>query len=570
MRLRDPSRSSKSQLGNWTAFACLLVTGCSGDVDGGRTAVDPSAAGTFAPVVPGGAGGPPGSVPPGAQPSSCSGAPADNGEAVLRRLSGLEYQLTLQDLFQLPAPPSLEGMPADTLKDGFKTFAEVQTVSAQHLRAYLDKAVELNDALWGDAARRSKVLGCAPEAADCLRAFVTRFGRLAYRRPLEAAEVDGIASRAERDAVDVPDRFRFATEVMLTSANFLYRVEIGSAPEGLSTLTPLETASKLSFAIWGRAPSAQLLDQAAQPGFAEPESLRRQAETMLRDSRAQQFFAAFFRQWLGFDTLRAPVAPPRGWSDALLTDMQAETDQLLQQFAWGGKPLLDVLTTNEARMTPALARYHGLPAPAAGGSVAIPATSPRAFSGVLSHPSLLSAKTDGDAIAIRGNWLRRTFLCEHLEIPPAVAEELGELLAGLTRVQIVARRNSDGACKGCHATIDPIGIGLSSFDSTGRFDASVNIDQYGIAPALPGAPDPGFRTVAELSAKLRALPRVPECVTDKVFMYVNGRDKDAGDTCAVENSSRAFLASDLSFPALVQALVTSPEFRLRRAPTAGM
>lgn len=555
----------------------MLVAGCTGEVDEPRsTPFDPSAAGSSA-SVPAGAGAPAGSVPQGAsatspdtRPASCSGVPADNGASVMRRLSGLEYQLTLQDLFQLPAPPSLEGMPADTLKDGFKTFAEVQTVSAQHLRAYLDMAIELNDNLWADAARRGKVLGCALEAADCLRSFVTRFGKLAYRRPLDAAEVTSLVARAERDAVDLADRFRFATEVMLTSASFLYRVEVGNTPDGLSTLTPLETASKLSFAIWGRAPSAQLLDQAAQPGWSEPESLRRQAETMLRDPRAQVFFAAFFRQWLGFDTLRAPAAPPSGWSDALLIDMQAQTDQVLQRHAWGTGPFLDLLTTNETHMTPALARYHGLPAPGASSSLTIPAGNARAHSGVLTHPSLLSAKTDGDAIAIRGNWLRRTFLCEHLEIPPAVAEELGELLAGLTRVQIVARRNSDSACKGCHATIDPIGIGLAGFDATGRFDASVDIAQYGIAPALPGAPDPGFRTVAELSAKLRALPRVPKCVTDKVFMYVHGRDKSAGDTCAVESATSAFLASDLSFPALVQALVTSPEFRLRRTPAAGM
>jgi hypothetical protein len=460
-------------------------------------------------------------------------------------------------------------MPADTEKDGFQTFAEVQTVSAQHVRAYLDKATSLSDAMWADARQRARVVGCEPEAADCLRSFVGRFGTLAYRRPLEAAEVTDLVTRAERDALDVPDRFRLAIEVLLTSPSFLYRVEVGDRTDGLATLTPLETASKISFALWGRAPSAQLLEQAQQPGFAEPESLRRLAETMLEDPRAQVYFAAFFRQWLGFDALRAPTVAPRGWSDALLGDMQAETDRVLADFAWEGRPFLDVLTSNETHVTPELAQYLQLPQPSAAGTVTMPADHPRARSGLLTHPSLLSAKRDGDAIAIRGNWLRRTFLCQNLEIPASVAEELGELLVGLTRVEIVARRNADAACKGCHASIDPIGVGLAGFDATGRFDATVDIGQFGIAPALPGAPDPEFDGVAELAAKLRALPNVPECVADKVFLYMNGRAALEQDRCSVASGTRAFLAGDASFPALVQALVATPEFRLRRAPTTG-
>ncbi len=76
-------------------------------------------------------------TPPATPASSCTSPGTNTGAGVLRRLSGLEYQLTLQDLFALPEPPSVEGIPPDTDKDGFRTFAEVQTVSPQHVRAYL-------------------------------------------------------------------------------------------------------------------------------------------------------------------------------------------------------------------------------------------------------------------------------------------------------------------------------------------------------------------------------------------------------------------------------------------------
>jgi len=487
---------------------------------------------------------------------------------VLRRLSALEYQLTLQDLFELPAPPSLEGVPPDADKDGFRTFAEIQTVSSQHLRAYLDKARELADGLLADSTRRSSVIGCQLTAPDCLRSFVTRFGRLAYRRSLETAEVDALVTRAESDALDTEDRYRLVLEAMLTSPSFLYRVEVGSASEGVSTLTATELASRLSFAVWGRGPSATLLDQAEQGALDTPEGLRTVAESMLADPKAEQFFGAFFRQWLGFETLRPPNVPPAGWDDALLGAMQEETDQVLKDFAWGGGTFLDVLTANYTRTSRALATYYGLPAPGADGRVEFPAGSPRANTGLLTHASLLSAKSDGDPISIRGNWVRETFFCQHMSVPPDLAETLGERLVGLTRVQIVEKRNTEMECKGCHSLIDPIGVGFAAFDATGRYDDSVDITQYGIAPALPGAPDPStFSSIAELSAKLRSMPEVSECLASRAFLYVGGREPVAADACTLESATRAFTSSG-NFAALLAGIIEAPEFRLRRAPAA--
>jgi hypothetical protein len=158
-------------------------------------------------------------------------------------------------------------------------------------------------------------------------------------------------------------------------------------------------------------------------------------------------------------------------------------------------------------------------------------------------------------------------LCEALSIPANIAEELGEILVGLTRVQIVARRNSDDNCKGCHSTIDPIGVGFAQFDAVGRFDPALDIAQYGLTPALPGAAEPEFASIGELSAKLRAWPKVSQCIADKAFLYVGGRAAQPADACNVQAGSRAFSDGQLSFPALVQALVAAPEFRLRRAPT---
>ncbi|HYQ15866.1 MAG TPA: DUF1587 domain-containing protein, partial [Polyangiaceae bacterium] len=130
------------------AFALLFAvsTGCA-SADKNQPNAEGSLAGSANTDGPGGV------TPPGSSPAGCEAASADVGASQLRRITNAEYQRTLQDLLELPSTPSIEGLPADTEKDGFKVFTEVQTVSAQHLRGYLKLAQDLGAALMSDAAR---------------------------------------------------------------------------------------------------------------------------------------------------------------------------------------------------------------------------------------------------------------------------------------------------------------------------------------------------------------------------------------------------------------------------------
>jgi hypothetical protein len=548
-------------MGSGASAGTGAASGASGGAAGGGAAAGgtPGAGGASA-----GSGGTAGAGASGgtAGTPDCTSAAVDTGSNVLRRLSALEYRLTTQALFRLPTAPDAEGIPADNEHSGFRTYAEYQTMSPENLRSYLEKARSLADALLADATRRSAVIGCELASADCLGTFVTSFGKLAYRRPLEAGEVDAIVASATANALDTEDQFRFAIESLLASANFLYRVEVGDTPEGLSTLTPYELASKLSFALWGQAPSGELLDQAAAGALATPEGLRTTAATMLADPRTKTFFDAFFRQWLGYQTLLPPDAETAPVFDA----MQVETDEVIADFAWGTGSILDMLTANYTRVSPELASYYGLPAPAADGMLQFAPGNVRENSGLLTHASLLSAKGDGDLIAIRGNWLRRTFLCESLHPPPDLADTIGDLLVGLDRVEIVNARNSMGECAGCHALLDPIGVGFAQFDRTGIHDPSIDLSVYDVMVGLPDAPEPSFATIGELSAKLKALPAVPECLTERAFLYVNGRDPATNDSCSVQGVAQGFSAANHGFTTLIANLIDTPAFRLRRAP----
>jgi hypothetical protein len=284
--------------------------------------------------------------------------------------------------------------------------------------------------------------------------------------------------------------------------------------------------------------------------------------------RAREFFSAFFEQWLRFEEPKAPTIKPADWNDALLGEMREETTRVLADFAFGaGQDFLGTLSANYTYVSPSLAKFYGLKSPGTGFQrVEFAVGHPRERTGLLTHASLLSAKSDGDPVAIRGNWLKKTFLCQSLTLPAGLLDSIGDQLVGLTRIQIIAKRNEEAACKGCHAQIDPVGVGFAQFDASGRFDAKLKLSDYPIAPALPGSGSTSFKSIAELSSQLSMREELAACLAQRVFLYTEGRDPLNQDSCALDASARQFGAQKHGFLALVQGLVEADEFRLRRAP----
>ena len=489
----------------------------------------------------------------------------DTGASPLGRFTQREYAATIAQIFELSRLPDISSVPPDPEQDGFTVHSKHQTITPQHLRGYLEVASREAASLLDDQARRASMIGCDLQAQACLGEFIDRFGRLVYRRPVTAQERDDLVG-ASRGATESPrEAFVYAIESMLVAPEFIYHLE-GSDEEGAQALTDFELASRLSFALHGRAPSRALIDRVEAGALATPESRRDLVRDLGEDPAYVRHFHTFFEEWLGYAKAWSPREPPQDWSEQLPEAMRAETRAVIDLYAFGGGSLLDMITTDATYMSPQLATFYGLPEPDGEGAVTIPADHPRAGSGLLTHASVLSAKGDGDAISIRGNWLRSTFLCQPLHLPPDFADTLGERLVGLTPVEIVIERNTDGACKGCHAMIDPIGVTFDAFDATGRYDASYEVPDYGVAPGLPGAIDPAVNSPGELARKLSAMPGVADCMTKRTFLYIHGRAPVGQDSCTIEGARQAFVDSGYDYRALIEHIVLSPAFELRRSP----
>ncbi len=193
---------------------------------------------------------------------------ASPGVSGIRRLTRVEYDATLGDLLGEPTSAGSTLLPADST-DPFDNDYRTQQASAMLIDAAEKLATDAAARAFADPARRLALVGCVPTGpndADCLRRFVSTFGRRALRRPLTEEEVQRYLALGAY-SVEANDFYvgaQLVVRAMLQDPEFLYRVEIGTPTDrpGIYRLTPFELASRLSYTLWGSMPPDWLFDAA--------------------------------------------------------------------------------------------------------------------------------------------------------------------------------------------------------------------------------------------------------------------------------------------------------------------
>jgi hypothetical protein len=174
--------------------------------------------------------------------------------------------------------------------------------------------------------------------------------------------------------------------------------------------------------------------------------------------------------------------------------------------------------------------------------------------------------------------LRGKFVLEHLQgvppaNPPANVPTLDEKDIGTTKAltmrEMMAKHRSNPTCASCHAVMDPLGLALENFDATGRWRdrdryAGVGIDASGKLPdgTTVNGPD-DLR-----NALLRRPEQFVQTLTEGLLTYATGRKLEPWDMPTVRRIVRGAAASDYKFSTLVQSVVRSEQFRMRRVPPA--
>jgi hypothetical protein len=557
----------------------LAAVACQGSID---PVPDPGAA---PPTKPGPGGQPsPGGPPPSESfppAPSCAAAGLDPGPMFLRRLSNPEYQQTMRDLVGETGDVT-SNLPGDVLTDGFDTSAENNNVSPLHFQQWNEIAERVAAGVMSNNTRRAAVVGCdladAGKREACLRTFIERFGRRAFRRPLSTEEKDGLFALAMPTLGTDPNlAARVVIAALLQSPSFLYRPEVGVADPrrpGLARLTGFEVATRLSYMFFRTTPDDALLDEAAAGRLDTPEGVEARAVAMLRDPRAKSGLRSFYEQWLRLrllDNVERDAAEHPGWTEGLIASMKEEAVRLIEPLAFTpNADFLSFLTTREVQVDKTLATLYGVPAPASGwGKVTLDG---QVRGGFLSLASFLVPSANGARLAIpihRGLWIRDALLCDAVPPPPPDVPDLAEGGAGQSDRERLQAHSTNPTCAACHRLLDPLGFGLSGFDAVGKHrtkdEAGRPIDTKG---TIYGTEDGDFEGPVALGQKLKASTKVAQCLSTQWLRYTLGRDIRPTDSCLLEHVTQVFRGGGNRLQDLTLAFVRSDAFRYRQTAAA--
>jgi hypothetical protein len=565
------------------ALPLLLAIACTGSVSGGNGAQGPGggAGGPGSPGGPGNPGGPGGPGTPGGSngPGGAPSTGACDASSIPRvrtwRLTTGQLRNTLQAVFGF-AGPSTDGLPQDGQPDGFASQADrlsVPPLLASRLMVATDEVAA------NVLGRSAEFLQCPLDAlgtGTCLRDFLTTTGARAWRRPLTPAEVAKYTALYTRmaGASGPAGGFRSVVQTLLLSPNFLFRTELGDGQSSGATtaLTHHELASALSYMLTDSPPDAPLMALADQGKLRDPATLAAEARRLLGAAPARQIVGSFFAQWLQFDGLPAltkdaslfPMYTPEVVKD-LLGESQALIDAVLFDPA-GEQSVKGLFTADYAFVNSRIAPLYGVQA---SGAALVKTPLPTAQRrGLLTQAAFIGAASDSDDtnLPARGRIVREQALCATVAPPPADFQlEDAKITPDMTNREKFIVHTTNPACAACHAMFDGIGYAMEQYDAIGRFrtmDKAKTIDATGSLPLPSGTLT--FTGYVDLIDQIAKLPGTYECVASRFDAYATGRAPGDIPACESDPITKAFASSGYRLDALVAAIVSSPNFALRR------
>ena len=429
-----------------------------------------------------------------------------------------------------------------------------------------------------DTPGRQRIFTCRPDgSADelpCARSILSRLGRLAYRRPLEAPELERLIEFYREGSRDggFEAGIELALRFVLASPQFIFRIETEPAGVEAGAVYPvadLDLASRLSFFLWSSIPDDELLAAAEHGRLRDPAELARQVGRMLTDPRAAGLVENFAGQWLYLRNLgNTHPDPPTfpDFDDNLRRSLQRETELFFESIMHEDRSVLDLLTADYTFVNERLARHYGMRG-IYGDRFRRVAVTDEARRGLLGHGSVLTVTSYATRTSpvLRGNWILENLLGAPPPPPPPDVPDLEDTgsAEGLSIRERLTQHRANPACATCHARMDPYGFGLENFDAIGRWRGTGADGQpIDASDVLPDGT--AFDGPSELrEAILQRSGTFVETFTRKLLTYAVGRGLEYFDAPAVRRIVTGARAEDYRFSSIVTGIVTSDAFRMK-------
>jgi hypothetical protein len=491
----------------------------------------------------------------------------------VRRLLGHQYVASIAYLLG-PDAAAVAAPPEDPRVGTFDAMATLSSVpSPADVELYEASSSAIAEAVVAEPASLSQTAPCVvdgPFDAACYQQVAQGFGRLAWRRPLSAAESGRLVDIAQQARTFAEGEFLTGVQYMLTailqSPNFLYIVEVGQpAVDGEPReLDGFELATRLSFFILGRTPDGLTLQNAENGLLDTDEGVHAVAQAMVDSPEARAGVARFFGEFLTVRELpnkgKDVEAFPQ-WGEALQAAMVEETMRLVDDVAFEAEgSVLDLFTADYTFVNNDLAALYGIAPPGGWSRVTLPGNQERA--GVLTHASWLAmlSHTRVNSPTRRGVFVMEQLLCEDIPVPPPrVNPEPVVPDPGQTLRESLESHLTDPGCAACHALTDPIGFAFEHYDPIGRFRNQDNGQPVDATGDVAGIGQ--WDGAVQLAALVAADPRLPRCLVDKVFTQGLGFVPDEGAEPGFDAVNDAWGEQARTIKRLLVELVSSPVFR---------
>jgi hypothetical protein len=429
----------------------------------------------------------------------------------------------------------------------------------------------------GDSVSRKRIFVCTKDEEPCARKILSALARRAFRRNVTDADINPLLAvyRVGRGTGEnFNNGIEMALRAILVSPDFLFRVErdpAGAPPGSVHRISDFELASRLSFFLWASIPDDQLLNLAAQGKLKDPAVLEQQVARMLEDPKSKSFVSNFAGQWLYLRNLAAQKPDPDefpAFDNSLRNAFEQETDLFFRSILRENRPVTELLSANYTFVNQRLAEFYKIPGVYGSQFRRVELTDPNRF-GILGQGSLLTVTSypNRTSIVQRGKWVLENLLGAPIPPPPPVPPLIPHGKDGnLSMRQAMEQHRANPTCAGCHSRMDPIGFALENYDGIGAWrdkdkDNGVPIDASGKLP--DGSVFNGPAGLARLLLDQHREEFIAT-FTEKLMTYALGRGMESYDKPAMRSVMREAAQRNSTVPALIDAIVKSSQFQMRR------
>lgn len=414
---------------------------------------------------------------------------------------------------------------------------------------------------------------------------LTRFMCRAYRRPVNAAEVEQklkLFDLVRADAPSFVQAMKTPLTAVLVSPNFLYIAEpitnaSTAGSRGSHPLNAHELTTRLSYFLWSSMPDEELFQLAESGQIRDVAVRKQQVNRMLADPKAEALVANFAGQWLGLRDVGAN--PPAEdlypqYDRHLEVSMVEESKAFFREILQHDLNVMNFVRSDFVTINERLARYYGIAAVRGDQSRRVPVPAGVHRGGVVTQASVLTITSNGTRTSPvkRGVWVMKNVLGVDPGLPVANAGDIAPKVPGIDKATVRKRleiHRELAQCARCHNKIDPLGFALENYNAAGEWR-----DQEGFGyKGRVGRNDPQIDATAKLpdgteinsvdglqAALLKKDRLFLRCLSEKLTAYALGREISPLDEPFLQATVTQLQKPPATLRSLIQAIVTSDAF----------